>query len=883
MARVAVGDSLNALKGQLSEKEFRIGELENRVRDLFNEAKELDEKLRVANRNARVLEEENSNYHIRLKSAGRESDTPERFPMQKEAMSLIHENEELRLALAKADERVREISDRTRDSDHGVDRQIRDLQSECERMRRERLREVKELENTRYQCAEVQRRLDDEEETLKAAKELWEQERERYQQKIDELLDFNRRAERPYAARASKIKDGSVGEPLEHVLLKEEVAQLEEKLKATQQKCWEKEKEWVRIEAELRRGISEAQSNGGSESRNDKALFQAMKEQVKALQDEIQALRGDRRSARAAQSATTGTGIPFRAELLPHENAAAKEWAARCESAEKLNDKLRDQADAAKAKILELQSAVDEKAIACREAEVRLAAAQKQIASASRSGATGRPASVHSMSERSYGSRMPGASQSHEDGRVVALLRQRIRDLESEVKRLDSMHDQKEAISNVRIKEYESQIEELLQENAGLQDARRALGHGASEESAMDSLDGVLRLTKDKRESVEEVMRLLEFAWDSDDEAKRHLRRAKYQGAAMAGHDAAKDDEIHRLQKYVSDLEAKLRDMEGKLHDVEKQADNTEELKDAVGDLRKQNRSLGGENDRLRRKIEELERSKEDLAHQQSGRQNDARRRAEELQTEVDELRRKLASTRRTGSQPVSPRPSANASASAVPPQASARSPRPNPRHRTPEAPALSQLSIRSADEQRRNAVPEGAHLAFTVVELTDVLRNGRPITEPGHVIIKLKSIKEKYKTSVKELSSVIRFDETFVFYLAQPDQDVITLHVFYKSHGNSREFHIGDACFSMATLHRGVARQRIAPVVQSPGTKEGRRAAQVEVHLQTDDFGKTMEPSEDEVEEETMRFNELVHKFESSAPEKLHAADVYMASSELQ
>ncbi|KAG5468717.1 hypothetical protein CUR178_01552 [Leishmania enriettii] len=160
------------------------------------------------------------------------------------------------------------------------------------------------------------------------------------------------------------------------------------------------------------------------------------------------------------------------------------------------------------------------------------------------------------------------------------------------------------------------------------------------------------------------------------------------------------------------------------------------------------------------------------------------------------------------------------------------------------------------------------------------MLRNGRPITEPGYVIIKLKSIKEKYKTSVKTLSSVIRFDETFVFYLAQPDQDVITLHVFFhKPRGGSREFHIGDACFSMATLYRGVTRRRIAPVVQSPGTKEARRAAQVEVLLQTDDFGKMMEPTKEEVEEESMRFKVLVKKFENGTPEMLHAVDVYMAS----
>lgn len=86
-----------------------------------------------------------------------------------------------------------------------------------------------------------------------------------------------------------------------------------------------------------------------------------------------------------------------------------------------------------------------------------------------------------------------------------------------------------------------------------------------------------------------------------------------------------------------------------------------------------------------------------------------------------------------------------------------------------------------------------------------------------------------------------------------------------------------------MATLYRGVPRQRIAPVVQNPGTRDAMRAAQIDVVLQTDDFGRSIIPAASELEDEQLRFNEMVRRLESGAVEKLHAADVYIASTELQ
>lgn len=873
MSRISDSDPIKSLKGQLAEKEFKLGELEIRVKDLFNEANELDEKLRVANRNARVLEEENSNFHLRLKAIERDEDLSKLVPLQKEAMQLIKENDELRAALADAEERVKEAAGQSRESDFGTDKQIRSLTSECERMRKERERESKELKNTRFHCAELQKTLDDEHETFKAAKDLWEQERDRYQQKIDELLDHNRSGMHSATPRSPKPKGTANDEPLEQILLKEDVAQLEQKLKEVQEKSWAKEKEWIRIENELRRKVQTVQATGSSEGRNDKAIFQALKDQIRSLQDEIKALRNDKLASRAAAleaataAAAAATNTPPSNAMQPLRDVTAANWSARYDAACKQNETIQDQLDAAKATILSLQNLADEKAVTCKELEVEVAALRKKEASAARTGVAARASSVHSVGEQSASNRAAGSPSSADATRTISELKQRIRELESELRSHKNAQEQKDTINNVRTREYQKQVDELLRENAALRSdndaATAAVAAGAAPADAAfqptDCMNGVVRLTKDKRESVEEVMRLLEFAWDSDEEAKRLLRRAKYQSASMAGQDAAKDEEIRRLQKIIEDLENQLRGMEKKGHAID-------ELKDAVDDLRKQIRALQADNDKLRKRNGDLEKSRDSAAKDQGAKERDAKRRIEELQKEIEDLKRRLADSRKPASRAASP-------------AESPRTPRITARRRTPEVSAMSQLSVRSTEEQRRNAVPEGAHLAFTVVELADVLRNGRPITEPGYVVIKLKSIKEKYKTSVKELSSVIRFDETFVFYLAQPDQDVITVHVFYMAKNNSREYHIGDACFSMATLYRGVPRQRIAPVVQNPGTKDARRAGQIEVNLQTDDFGKTMEPTEDEVADEKSRFNELVNKFEHNAPEKLHAADVYMAS----
>lgn len=178
-----------------------------------------------------------------------------------------------------------------------------------------------------------------------------------------------------------------------------------------------------------------------------------------------------------------------------------------------------------------------------------------------------------------------------------------------------------------------------------------------------------------------------------------------------------------------------------------------------------------------------------------------------------------------------------------------------------------------------REVVPEGAHLHVTLTDLWDVRWDGEPLNEEGNLIVKLKSVKEKYRTSVQPYSSIIHFRESFTFYLAQPNQDVISLRVYFQPKGSSKLRHIGDCCFSLATMFKSVPRHRLAPIVTHPGSANATVAGQVEVYLKSDDFGCEYIPSATEIEEEERRFAERVKLYETIAPEKLHTVDVFLAT----
>lgn len=855
-------------------------ELECQVTELLAQIKELSdskEKLMIANRNARTLEEENTNLIVKLKSLENGKIDPSVFPTGTEAAKLIQENNELRASLRELNTSISKNRDTIKSKENELERQLRNTVADRDRMSKERDRQTKELDNVRRQCVDLQRTLDEERDTAKAASEIWEQERERYNQKIDDLLAAAKRTEG-----TSPVKDARPserGNDLQEILLKEEVEQLSKKVKAAEERLWNKEKEWLRIESQLKAEVANARAASADES-SEREVYRSLQDQIAALKREILQLRSERRTSRPAPfmpseselsalnndnasvagSSVRGAGGPggraggpggygggnYFADMSPAQIAALTTD----------NSALRDQIDDLRTQLLETRLSAEEKSVRIKELEVLLATANAKrndgpAGSSSNRGGPGRGGDYldDNVSEKSY------LNRGRNPEREMADLRKKVRDLQNELNNERAANEQKNTINEARLKECKGQIEELLQENEKLHNGG-GFGPGV-DDIFPDHFMSVIRLSKDKRDSVEDVMRLLESSWYNEAEALRQARNAKMQGAAMANHDAMKDEELRRLQGIIDDLR-------NRLNAAERERDANEELRERIRDLEDENAAL---KKRMRDEGKLQDKDKEDLNRELANLRDKIRdlegknRDAGDLQRQIKDLRDENNRLRRQMAR--SPRRDWSASG------------------RTPER-ALSQLSVRSSDERKRSAVPEGAHLAVTVVELCDVLRNGRPITDPGYIIIKLKSIKEKYKTSVKELSSVIRFDESFEFYLAQPDEDVITLHVFYKPKDNNREYHIGDACFSMATLYRGVPRQRIAPVAQNPRTREARRAAQVEVILQTDDFGKMVRPTEAEVEDETLRFNEMVHQYESSAPEKLHAVDVYMASQEL-
>ncbi|RNE96097.1 uncharacterized protein Tco025E_09813 [Trypanosoma conorhini] len=85
------------LKEQLATKELNEYEQEVRIRDLRAQLKELsdvEDKLSLANRNARVLEEENNSLLLKLKSG--ELERKATSTVRAEAIKLIEENNQLR-------------------------------------------------------------------------------------------------------------------------------------------------------------------------------------------------------------------------------------------------------------------------------------------------------------------------------------------------------------------------------------------------------------------------------------------------------------------------------------------------------------------------------------------------------------------------------------------------------------------------------------------------------------------------------------------------------------------------------------------------------------------------------------------------------------------
>lgn len=180
------------------------------------------------------------------------------------------------------------------------------------------------------------------------------------------------------------------------------------------------------------------------------------------------------------------------------------------------------------------------------------------------------------------------------------------------------------------------------------------------------------------------------------------------------------------------------------------------------------------------------------------------------------------------------------------------------------------------AQQEGCAAIPAGAHVLMTVHDISCIMHNGEPITEAGVIYAKIKSIKEKYTTSVMDLAPIVRFDESFAFYLAHPEEDFLKVFVFYKSSRSHREVFVGKAYFCLRELYRGVPHRRAVPIVQNAATCSARRAGMIEVTLQTDDYGCPLPMTDYDSARERERFDRFVRRLEMDEPEKLHLADMH-------
>ncbi|CCW60659.1 unnamed protein product [Phytomonas sp. EM1] len=927
---------------QQSSKDLKIYDLELLVKDLKAKLKEyhgLETKLELANRNSRVLEEENVNLIMRLKSIENGKSDPKILPTNIEAMKLITDNKDLRQALENALLEVEKSKENFQSMILKFESQIRQITEERDMLFKENAHLQKELESTRRQHFELKNALEDELAISRAEIDVLVREKERLTEKnaiTTSSIKFPDGSRGSNSEPCSRIDPTAVS--LKELLLKEDVQELEAKLKASEERLWQKENEWLLAEAKLRSEVS-ALRDGNSKKINDNEIYRTLHDQISTLKQELAAFRDNQtpfcryleaRYAHTDPELLSTEGIlnrmnssnPSVASMINEANTLPKGQLVlhnRINSLTKERDDLRENLDNLKTTLLQLQSDIEERDVRCKKLEVILATSKNPNCTNIYS----RPDDPQILDcefprKSEHLTRSSEVSQEDE----VTVLKEELKQLRSQVNDLHAIQEQKDAIHNVRLTEYQNQIAELLDENDSLcQRLNRSSCEKGLSNNDQDYLESVLAFVRDKRESIDDIMCQLEDAWAKEEEASRQIREFNKQDIAMAGYDAMKEGDIHHLQRTIVDLENQLLTEQGN-HDLIDELKGelaqkndellflsgkinilSEDLDDAKRNARGSSRSLEREREiskrssRDARSVSARGRSHNARSVSARGRSHDAssvsiRRKSRSARsvsvgrgsrsnardTRISALEQQLVETRSEIDRMYSriSRPSRRSM------PVSNRATTINSQVRTPEEIILSSNRVHSPEGTSKIAILEGAHLAITIVELSNLMCKGCLITEPGSVVIKLKSIKEKYKTSVRELKTTIPFDETFQFFLAKPDQDVITLHVFYKTKRNSYVYHIGDVCFSMATLYRGVPRRRIAPVVQYPGTANACRAASIEVVLQTNDFGRMYHPSDTELAEEALRFNDLAQRFERTVPEKLHAVDVYMASTTL-
>ncbi|KAH9577225.1 C2 domain [Trypanosoma melophagium] len=911
-------DLCDQLREQLATKELNEYEQEALIRDLKSQLKEMDdleEKLSLANRNARLLEEENNDLLMQLKSGDVGTINPS--ATRPEAMKLIEENnryqtenQELRTSVIKAHQREQQLDQKCK--------ALIELQEKNE----------SQLSFLKKRNSEIEERLREEQNQFTLAKESWETEKARYLQDYEELLSSVQRLDGATQQRETRdTKDRGNERNLQQELLKEDIAELEKKLRLSEERFRAKEREWRQIEKSLQNEIDVLKVK----DQDGKEVYRVFQDQLDSFKQEVTAFRGERRPSRAIMS------LPMEELSVDEVNdemstveADLKSKEGKIEALETMNqtlnkkyldstyenERLREEIE----HLQDINSHLEDRAngleVRVKELEVLLVSVPKGSVL---------PKIVKLERERN------NEIFDDEDKKMILEENKELREIlfkyEDDISQLKAGHEQQIALYQSRQNEQQLQIVELLRQNdimkqlvSGRNSGRVSNAERLQERQEMlwkenernlrnkSAFEPIIidKLSKDKIDCVEDIMKLLEAAWSNEEEIKRQLQKFSSQQSTDTssiignGDQSAKEEELRRRVRFLDERDE---ERQREMHRYQAEKDR---LNDLIGSLQRDNKLKENKIQNLQDRLDILEKYLKDPERilgkdQEKPKQNEMEKRMKMLeaavaQKELDinglskskdkklqELNDQLANLRNAndglwkqllalqdGKQEPSKRPSSGRTS---------RTPRGSANRRSMEHLVYSQPSTQMSEERRRTVVADGAHLAVTIVELSDVMRNGKPITEPGYIIIKVKSVKEKYKTSVKELASVIRFDETFVFYLAQPDEDVITLHVFYRSKNSSREYHIGDASFTMATLHRGVPRQRIAIVAQNPGTKDAQRAAQVEVIMQSDDFGKLTVPTEAEIEDEKLRFSELLKRVEVTAPENLHCVDVLMAT----
>jgi hypothetical protein len=157
-------------------------------------------------------------------------------------------------------------------------------------------------------------------------------------------------------------------------------------------------------------------------------------------------------------------------------------------------------------------------------------------------------------------------------------------------------------------------------------------------------------------------------------------------------------------------------------------------------------------------------------------------------------------------------------------------------------------------------------------------------LTEIQGVFVKVKSVAEKYHSALKGAEKgIVAIDEQYPFLLAEPSSDIIVVTVWAKTSGIISEKLLGTVHFTMAKLHRGVEKTRVASIISQHATKSAKRAGRIEVRLFSEDYGIDTRPSKAEVDAEDEAYRRLETFLEQNEPQNLHQVDVLAAQQKVR